>query len=83
MAPVRPAPTTARRTVPAAAAQAARLEDLLGGRVLGWVGGFTVLVGLLFFLVIAASRGWIGEEARVVMAGAPSLRCSTLGRRLA
>jgi uncharacterized membrane protein len=49
------------------------LEDLLGGRVLGWVGAVAVLVGLLFLLLIAASRGWIGEEARVLMAATTSL----------
>jgi uncharacterized membrane protein len=74
-----PAPAAARRAHPAAAAPAARLEDLLGGRVLGWVGALAVLVGLLFFLVIAASRGWIGEEARVVMAAAASLLMLSIG----
>ena len=39
-----------RRTARAARgrARAPRLEDLLGGRVLGWVGGLAVLVGLVF-----------------------------------
>ncbi|MGI8779318.1 MAG: DUF2339 domain-containing protein, partial [Solirubrobacteraceae bacterium] len=63
----------------AAGARPARLEDLLGGRVLGWVGGFAVLTGLLFFLVIAASRGWIGEEARVLMASGASLALLAAG----
>ncbi|HTE59110.1 MAG TPA: DUF2339 domain-containing protein [Solirubrobacteraceae bacterium] len=62
-----------------AAASAPRLEDLLGGRVLGWVGGLAVLVGLLFFLVIAASRGWIGEEARVLMAAGASFALLAAG----
>ena len=61
------------------AAAAPRLEDVLGGRVLGWIGGLAVLVGLLFFLVIAASRGWIGEEARVVMAAGASLALLAAG----
>ena len=47
--------------------------------MLGWVGGLAVLVGLLFFLVIAASRGWIGEEARVLMAAAASLLMLSTG----
>ncbi len=72
-APVKPAPAARPRAVSAPTVRAAHLEELLGGRVLGWVGGLAVLVGLLFFLVIAASRGWIGEEARVVMAAAASL----------
>ena len=41
--------------------------------MLGWVGGLAVLVGLVFLLVIAESRGWISEEARVLLAAATSL----------
>lgn len=44
------------------------LEDLLGGRILAWVGGLAIFVGVVFFLVIAVDRGWIGVEARVAMA---------------
>ena len=33
----------------------ATLEDLLGGRVLAWVGGLAVLVGIVFLLAIAVS----------------------------
>ena len=44
------------------------LEDLLGGRVLAWVGGLAIFVGVVFFLAIAVDRGWIGIEARVALA---------------
>jgi uncharacterized membrane protein len=44
------------------------LEDLLGGRILAWVGGLAIFVGVIFFLVIAVDRGWIGVEARVALA---------------
>ena len=44
------------------------LEDLLGGRVLGWVGGAAVVLGVVFFLVMAANRGWIDETTRVLLA---------------
>ena len=43
-------------------------EDLLGGRVLGWVGGAAVVLGVVFFLVMAANRGWIDETTRVLLA---------------
>ena len=43
-------------------------EDLLGGRILAVVGGLAILIGVLFFLVIAVDRGWIGVEARVALA---------------
>lgn len=44
------------------------LEDLLGGRVLGWAGAIAVLLGVVFFLATAISRGWIDETTRVVLA---------------
>lgn len=43
-------------------------EDLLGGRILAWLGGLAIVVGVVFFLVIAVDRGWIGVEARVALA---------------
>jgi uncharacterized membrane protein len=47
-------------------------EDLLGGRILALLGGLTILIGVILFLVIAVDRGWIGVEARVAMAFAGS-----------
>jgi uncharacterized membrane protein len=52
----------------AARAEGIELEDLLGGRVLAWLGGSAVLLGVVFFLVMAVSRGWIDEPTRVVLA---------------
>jgi uncharacterized membrane protein len=49
-------------------ADALSLEDLLGGRVLAWVGGVAVVLGVVFFLVMAVSRGWIDEPTRVLLA---------------
>src|SRR5688572_29537952 len=78
-APPRPAAPRPAAAAPAPVADPRRragtpaIEDLVGGRVLGWVGALAVLVGLLFLLVIAASRGWIGEEVRVLMAAVASL----------
>ncbi len=69
-----PPPPQRRATSPA-------LEDLLGGRVLAWAGGLTLLAGLLFFLVIAVSRDWIGEEARTLLAAATSFALVALGAR--
>ena len=47
---------------------AVSVEDLLGGRVLAWVGGAAVVLGVVFFLVMAANRGWIDETTRVLLA---------------
>jgi uncharacterized membrane protein len=48
------------------------LEELLGGRVLGWVGGIAVVVAAVFFVVTAVRNGWIGEAARMELAFAAS-----------
>lgn len=51
----------------------AGFEDLLGGRVLAWVGGFTVLMGVVLLFALAVSQGWIGETARTLLATGGSL----------
>src|SRR5215210_3070203 len=43
-------------------------EDLLGGRLLAWLGGTAIVLAAVFFLVMAFSRGWIDEPTRVVLA---------------
>ena len=48
------------------------LEDLLGRRVLGWAGATAVVLGVVFFLATAISRGWIDESTRVALAYAGS-----------
>jgi uncharacterized membrane protein len=47
-------------------------EDLLGGRILAWLGGLAIVIGAILFLVIAVDRGWIGVEARIALAFAGS-----------
>jgi uncharacterized membrane protein len=51
------------------------LEELLGGRVLAWVGGVAILLGIIFLLGIAIDRGWIDEPMRTLLGfvGATSL----------
>ena len=73
MPPPRPSPP------PAPKRAAVDLEDLLGGRVLAWVGGLAVVLGVAFLFAVAVSRGWIGEEVRVLLAGAGSLGLLSLG----
>ena len=55
------------------------LEDLLGGRVLAWIGGVAMLVGLVLFFALAVSNGWIGETGRVLLAAAGSLGLLGIG----
>jgi uncharacterized membrane protein len=63
------------------------LEQLLGGRVLAWVGGVAILAGLALLFALAVSRGWIGEGARtaigfVLSAGLVALGAWLHGRRV-
>ena len=46
--------------------------DLLGGRVLAWLGGTATLLGIVLFLGLAISHGWIDHVARVLLAGTAS-----------
>ncbi|HEX6789150.1 MAG TPA: DUF2339 domain-containing protein [Gaiellaceae bacterium] len=81
---VRAAPARAREPFPAAAPAVAAvkpatppgppvdLEELLGGRVLGWVGGIAVAIAAAFFVVMAVRNSWIGEAARMELAFAAS-----------
>jgi len=55
------------------------LEDLLGRRVLGWLGAIAVVLGVAFFLATAISRGWIDETTRVALAYAGSAALLGLG----
>jgi uncharacterized membrane protein len=55
------------------------IEDVLGGRVLAWVGGLAVLLGIAFLFAMAASRGWIGEGARVALAALGSAGLMSAG----
>lgn len=64
---------------PAARRPGEGIEDLLGGRVLAWVGGATVLVGCALFFALAITRGWIGQGERCVLAGAGSVAMLALG----
>jgi uncharacterized membrane protein len=48
------------------------LEEILGGRVLGWVGGVAVVIAAVFFVVMAVHNGWIGVPARMGLAFAAS-----------
>jgi uncharacterized membrane protein len=54
-------------------------EDLLGGRVLAWVGGLAVLLGLVFLFALGISSGVIGETARTVIGAAGSAGLLALG----
>jgi len=56
-----------------------RLGDVIGGRVLAWLGGLATFVGIVLFLALAISHGWIGREARVLLAAAASAALMVTG----
>lgn len=74
-APTRPAPVASQAgTSERAAAQQSdprasqrAFEELLGGRVLAWVGGIAILLGIVFLLGIAIDHGWIDEPMRTLL----------------
>lgn len=72
-----PTPSVAAR--PRALPAASELEDLLGGRVLAWLGGIAVVLGIAFLFAIAVSRSWVGETERSLLAGLGSLTLLILG----
>lgn len=55
------------------------LEARLTGRALAWVGGLALVLGAVFFLSLAFSRGWIGPELRVLMGLAAGSAALTTG----
>lgn len=65
----RPAVTLAQGAPPrpSSAPPQRGLEEVLGGRVLAWVGGVAILLGIVFLLGIAIDRGWIDEPTRTVL----------------
>ncbi len=76
-APQPPSWSPPRRQRPAL--DLARVEALIGGRVIAWLGGLAVVLGLALLASIAASHGWIGPGARTALAGAASLALAAIG----
>ena len=50
--------------------------------LLGWVGGAITLVGVVLFLVLAASKGWFGVPLRLALGGALGLALVGIAARL-
>jgi hypothetical protein len=70
-APVAPsvATTTVAQAAPPPRSESPQrgFEEILGGRVLAWVGGVAILLGIVFLLGIAIDHGWIDESMRTVL----------------
>ena len=74
-----PPPQPSRPREPKPQREPLDLEELLGGRVLGWVGAFAVVIAAVFFLVMAVHNGWIDESTRVVLAFVASAALTSAG----
>ena len=74
-----PAPAPSLPAVEPAQSEGGRLEDFLGGRVLGWAGAVAVLLGVAFLVAVAIGRGWIDEPARIALAFAGSAALLAVG----
>jgi uncharacterized membrane protein len=66
--PPRQAPAPPPSPPPLDSISRIEFERLFGGRVLGWIGGVAVLLGLVFFLRSAVDSSWFTEEVRTLMA---------------
>lgn len=82
--PVRPEPVVAAVARPAEHAEPEEREtsfwdhdvtlaDLVGPKAFAIAGGVVTLLGVVFFFVLAANRGWIGPELRVALGAAASI----------
>ena len=78
-APALAAPPTPTWSPPRQASPPRDLEELVGARVLGWVGGIAVVIAAVFFVVMAVHNGWIGVAARMELAFAASAVLVGLG----
>jgi uncharacterized membrane protein len=62
-----PPPTTSEEPPGWSMADFARLEKVVAGRGLAIAGGAALIMGAVFFLGLAFTRGWIGPELRVII----------------
>lgn len=58
------------------------LLDRLGPQAFAWAGGIAMLLGIVFFFVLAVRRGWVDEELRVLLGLGVSLGLMGVALRL-
>jgi uncharacterized membrane protein len=61
---------------------AAAFEALVGGRLIAWIGGAALVLGLALMAGIAASNGWFGAWERTGVAAATSAALALAGLRI-
>ena len=60
-----PVPVAAPPTEPRRAPRLTEIERAVSGRGLAWLGGLALVLGAIFFLSLAFSRGWVSPAMRV------------------
>ena len=65
--PVRPPTASPKATRAAPPRPRVTLAQLQDPRALAWAGGIVTLLGIVFISIIAADRGWVSAELRVVL----------------
>lgn len=76
----RPEHSAHRPDPPPPPGPASRIElERLFGRAIAWIGGFAVLLGIVFLMRSAVDSSWFTEEIRTLMAALGSLSLLTLG----
>ena len=68
-------PSTARSAPP----REIDWSNLLGARALAWAGGVVTVLGIVFFFVLAANRGWLLPEIRLLLGAATSIAVFAAG----
>ncbi|HXV95628.1 MAG TPA: DUF2339 domain-containing protein [Gaiellaceae bacterium] len=71
--PPAPAPASAPPAPPPRPRRELELSRLLGAFGLAVAGGIVTVLGIVFFFVLAANRGWIGPELRLAFGAAASV----------
>jgi uncharacterized membrane protein len=75
-APTRPARPPRAPRLPRVELDPSKLFGALG---LAWAGGIVTVLGIVFFFVLAANRGWISPELRLGFGAAASIGVFTAG----
>ena len=71
-APAPPRPATLPSSRPALLDREIDWSDFLGARALAWAGGVVTVLGVVFFFVLAANRGWLLPELRLALGATTS-----------
>jgi uncharacterized membrane protein len=76
-----PAPRTPEQPSPLRAKLGRDIEwaALLGARALAWAGGLVTVLGIVFFFVLAANRGWLSPEIRLALGALTSVALFAAG----